>query len=406
MGELITCTVSDNLIRIKVNENVQSVNAPEFQAKMDAALSSVPHESVEFDFFDVEYISSAGLRVLLSSFNREKAAGHPANAFSITGVKPAVYEIFEMTGFSTIFRVSKAMRKITLASATKIGDGFFSQVYRIDEENIIKVYNENATDEDIRRELDRAKYAMILGIPTAISYDIVEADGRKGVLFEMMNCGTLRDALRDHPEQEEELLDQYAELLRKLHSGEDTACRLPDARAQLLEAQKKVSVYLTEDEQIRIRQLLEGIPETCAVIHGDCHVKNIMLHNGEPELIDLDTLSRGDPVIELGNIYYVYSNFETLWPGNTEQFIGITAELGKRIRDGLLTRYFNGISPEAFDANMNRIRFMSWYRMLCFATDFKRDQPEIFPRILQYLRENLEKTDTLILTYADHGVKA
>lgn len=401
MGELIAYKENAGTVTIRVYENITSANALQLQQETDKILSSVPHDGVEFDLTDVDYISSAGLRVLLYQFNREKNAGHTADRFSVTGVQSDVSEILDMTGFSSIFRVTKAMRKISLKDAVLIGDGFFSQVYRVDQENIIKVYNANATDEDIRREHDRAKYALILGIPTAISYDIVDADGRKGVLFEMMNCGMMRDALRDHPEQEEELLDQYVALVLKLHSSEDLGCQLPDARKQLLATLDKTSAHLTSDETERIRALFEDLPESNSVLHGDCHVKNIMLHNGEPELIDLDTLSRGDPIIELGNMYYTYTAFETLWPGNTEQFLGITPALAERVRDGLLKRYFIGISPEEYEDNLTRIRFMCWYRMLCFVNDFRSNEPETIAKVLTYLREYLEKTDTLKLTYGN-----
>lgn len=403
MAELITYEVSDGILRMKVCEDIHSGNAPQLQEITDGLLDTVPHDGAEFDLSDVGYISSAGLRVLLQTFKREKAAGHSTDRFALTGVGSTVNEILDMTGFSSVFRVSKALRKISLKDAVLIGDGFFSQVYRVDAENIIKVYNANASDEDIRRELDRAKYAMILGIPTAISYDIVEADGRKGVLFEMMNCGSLRDALRDHPEQEERLLDQYAELLLKLHASGDTARQLPDARDRLWDSLKKVAPLLTQDEAEKIRQLFDALPDTDTVIHGDCHVKNIMLHNGEPELIDLDTLSRGDPVIELGNICYTYTAFETLWPGNTEEFLGISAAQSARIREGLLKRYFSGASPEAFEANLNRIGFMCWFRMLQFVVGYRSDEPETVEKVLTFMRGYLRKIDTLKLTYGAGG---
>ena len=75
-----------------------------------------------------------------------------------------------------------------------IGNGFFSTVYRIDKDTIIKVFNRVSDPEQIERELKLAKQAFILGIPTAISFDIVRVDDKLGVRFEMLDCMSLRDA--------------------------------------------------------------------------------------------------------------------------------------------------------------------------------------------------------------------
>ena len=394
MADLITYSISDGTVFFKVSESIHSENAPRMKEMAEAVLHSVPHDKIIWDLSSVEYISSAGLRVLLNLYATEKDSGNSSDDFILSGVQPVVYDTLATTGLASIFRVSKAIRNISLKDATLIGNGFFSQVYRIDSENIVKVYNKNATDEDIRRELERAKYALILGIPTAISYDIVEADGRKGVLFEMMNCGTLRDALRDNPAQENHLLNQYTALLKKLHACEDINRQLPDARSSLLNSMEKIKVCLTSEEAEQTRYLLESLPESDKIIHGDCHIKNIMLHNGELELIDLDTLSHGSSLIEMGNLCYTYFDFILLWPESQENFLGISREQIRRIGEELMKRYYFSLSPEEYEKNMRFIRFIGWYRMLIYITDFVRDDSEALEKALQYFRSSLAEAST------------
>ena len=73
---------------------VDTITSPELEAAI--ILDGV--EELVFDLAQVDYISSAGLRVLLSA--QKKMAG---KSMKIANAKPAVKEVFDITGFSDIF---------------------------------------------------------------------------------------------------------------------------------------------------------------------------------------------------------------------------------------------------------------------------------------------------------------
>ena len=73
---------------------VDTITSPELEAAVQ--LDGV--EELVFDLANVDYISSAGLRVLLAS--QKKMAG---KVMKIANAKPAVKEVFDITGFSDIF---------------------------------------------------------------------------------------------------------------------------------------------------------------------------------------------------------------------------------------------------------------------------------------------------------------
>ena len=73
---------------------VDTITSPELEAAV--VLDGI--EELVFDLSQVDYISSAGLRVLLSS--QKKMAG---KSMKIVNAKPAVKEVFDITGFSDIF---------------------------------------------------------------------------------------------------------------------------------------------------------------------------------------------------------------------------------------------------------------------------------------------------------------
>ena len=59
--------------------------------------------ALELDFSDIEYVSSAGLRVLLLGEKRMKADG---KTMTLTHVSDDVMEVFEITGFSAILTIA------------------------------------------------------------------------------------------------------------------------------------------------------------------------------------------------------------------------------------------------------------------------------------------------------------
>ncbi len=60
------------------------------------------HHVIVFDLTELEYISSAGLRVMLLSLKKTKAAGGKTALF---GLNENVKEVFDISGFSQIFSI-------------------------------------------------------------------------------------------------------------------------------------------------------------------------------------------------------------------------------------------------------------------------------------------------------------
>lgn len=116
----------------QIKGRIDSTNAAEFEKKLMAA------KPAEIDASELEYISSAGLRVLLKL---AKAVGD----VTVNNVSSEVYEIFEVTGFTEILNVKKALREVSIEGCQLIGKGGNGTVYRIDNETIVKVFREGKT---------------------------------------------------------------------------------------------------------------------------------------------------------------------------------------------------------------------------------------------------------------------
>lgn len=86
-------------VTIAVTGRVDTTTAPEFEAGLKLAGT----ETLTLDLSGVPYMSSAGLRCLLTAQKTMMAGG---GAMTITGVQPAVMEVLDLTGFSNILTIA------------------------------------------------------------------------------------------------------------------------------------------------------------------------------------------------------------------------------------------------------------------------------------------------------------
>ena len=349
--------LSDNLLTLFFEGELNSYNADVMEKEIDEVLSSSKFQTLNLDFAKLHYISSAGLRIILK-IKQKHDDSHVINA------NLDVYDVLQMTGFTNIMDVKKAMREMSVEGAEIIGEGFFSTVYRIDKDTIIKVFNRTSDEKQIERELKLAKQAFVLGIPTAISFDIVKVKDKLGVRFEMLDCMSLKNAFIKYPEKYDELLNKYVDLLKKINTTECFDPSVPSIKKFFLEKVDAIKNLLDEAHYEKLLGLMKSVPERSTFVHGDCHFKNIMVQGEDFLLIDMDTLSVGHPIFELANLRCPYVAFEEDAPGNCEQFFGMKAEYCVKLYDDIVRLYF-GKEDEAIKDKIALVCYahMVWWTL-------------------------------------------
>ena len=95
----ITKTANQNALNIKLEGRLETTTAPELEAVIKNELGGI--NDLTFDFSALDYISSAGLRVLLTAQKLMNAQG----TMKITGTNEIVREVFDITGFSDILTI-------------------------------------------------------------------------------------------------------------------------------------------------------------------------------------------------------------------------------------------------------------------------------------------------------------
>lgn len=325
-------TLDNEVLSVQINGELNSYNAEQVEKEVEATINGKTFNKLILDFANLYYISSAGLRIVLKLKQKY-------SSLTIIDATLEVYDILQMTGFTNIIEVKKALHRVDVSKAEVIGTGFFSTVYRINKDTIIKVFNKTSDAEQIERELRLAKEAFILGIPTAISFDVVKVNDKLGVRFEMLDCMSLKNAIIDYPKEAKEYIEKYADLLKKINTTECDDPKIPDIKKFYLAKIDKLKADLPANYYEKAKKMLEAIEDRRTLIHGDCHFKNIFVQNGELLLIDMDTLSIGYPIFELAAICASYTLYDEDEAGNSEKFFGIKYEDALNLYNSVVNHY-------------------------------------------------------------------
>ena len=378
-------SLSNETLIVKLEGQISSANAQEVNKDIHDIIDASEFENIVLDLNDLTYISSAGLRIILALKNSY-------NDVSIINVIPEVYEVFDMTGFALIMDVKKKMKEISVLGKEIIGEGYFSTVYRLDKDTIIKVFNTVSDDNQIERELKLAKEAFVLGIPTAISYDIVKVDDKLGVRFELLDCILLRDAFLNNPEKYDDLIAKYVSLLKKINGTECNDKEVPLMKEFYLTKVEKIKDYIDDKYYNLSKNLINSIEDSNNFVHGDCHFKNIMMQGEELILIDMDTLSRGSYLFELASLRLSYIAFNEDDTDNAMRFFGLPYALVKKIYYDVLNKYLGKLEAEALDntiASIGYIHLVWWYLMN------EKDNITGLSNAKKHLYDSLDKLDAL-----------
>ena len=95
----ITRNLNGTNLEIALEGRLDTMTAPELEVELNASMNGA--ESLTLDFSKLEYVSSAGLRVLLSAHKVMSAKG----GMKVTHVNEIISEVFEVTGFADILTI-------------------------------------------------------------------------------------------------------------------------------------------------------------------------------------------------------------------------------------------------------------------------------------------------------------
>lgn len=286
-------------------------NAEKIEAQIDAIRHAVQPKALSLDAAKLEYISSVGLRTLLNLIEEYKS-------LTMSNVQEVVYETLDISGFTSMIQVDRALKAISTDGCALIGKGLNGAVYRYTPDTVVKVYSDKNKLEDVRRENQMSRFCLVSGLPTAIPLNLVQVGEHLGAMYEMLDAQSLTHEIIANPDRREELVEAYIDLIRKFHGTVPQTQDLPKGltlprhKEMFLGWASGLEEYLGRETTDKLRGIIGAIPKKNTLLHGDLHTSNIMDMRGELILIDLDGIGVGDPVFDMASIAAVLEGFPNL----------------------------------------------------------------------------------------------
>ncbi len=181
-----------------------------------------------------------------------------------------------------------------LRGAALVGKGFRADVYAWGEGRVLKLFNSRAPRDRAEREYRAARAVHAAGLPAPAAYELVEVEGRRGIVFERVEGPSLLRHVQAKPWTLFRAARQLAELHARIHRCVAPA-ELPSQHEWLARCLDEAADLSAADRHAA-RRRLDDLPGGTALCHGDFHPENVLLTGRGPVVIDWDTATRGHPL--------------------------------------------------------------------------------------------------------------
>lgn len=294
----------DGILHITLPEKINAENAADFEKEL-FAIEQLPYaKEIVFDANNLKYISSLGLRVifkLTKEFDKT-----PTTIFNASS---EVHEILDETGITSWVKVYKKLRNVDLNSLTVLGAGMYGSVYRVNDEQILKVFHDVHSEIEMRNVIENIRIAFTHDIPTIMPFEVVRTEKGFGVILELLTSQILSTLMHDNTKDFDTYVVQMVELAKKLADTEFKEGTLKNSKDIVTGYVESATEFLTPEEIVALKNYIDIVPRRNTGVHGDFHARNIMIMDDKPILIDMDAFSCGHPVWDIGGTHRIYQMF-------------------------------------------------------------------------------------------------
>jgi uncharacterized protein (TIGR02172 family) len=342
-------TLNDARMTVVLTGRLDTATAPVLGELVDRQLEGIAELVLDFDGLD--YVSSVGLRVILNA-QRKMRAAH--GSLVVKNVSQTIASVFEMTGFDSILTYERKLRQLSVAGLEMIAKGANGECYKVDDETVVKLYYDYIDEASAAREKTLAKKAFVAGVPTAISYDVVQCGNRRGVLYEMLKADTLSKYIEKNVHRLDAVVEMYVGFCRQIHAIAVDPNTFPDAVALACGYVDACDVF-NDRQRAAVKDRLLRAEKPNTLIHWDLHPGNIMMQGDRPCLIDMGDMATGTPYFDLGQIKQVLHYYAGL--GLCQKIIGLDDAVALRVWPRFVASYFGHPAPDELAAIEENINF-------------------------------------------------
>ncbi len=173
--------------------------------------------------------------------------------------------------------------------------GRTAEVYAWREDAVLKLYHEWCPPHWAENEARVVQAVVAAGIPTPAVLEILEVNGRRGIIYERVTGISMLQDMNARPWTTFRHARALAELQVKINQLAIPG--LVSSKDGLAEAVRRAP-YLSDNLRASILDLLPALPEGDRLCHGDFHPGNVMLTSKGPVVIDWMTACTGTPWVD------------------------------------------------------------------------------------------------------------
>ena len=179
---------------------------------------------------------------------------------------------------------------------SRIAEGRTAEIFAWGDDQILKLYRRGFPSHQADREAARTRAIHAAGLATPAVVDVVEVDGRSGILYERKSGPTMLQEMLAAPEK----LAAYARLLAELQADMHarTAAGLPELKSRLKRRIEHASP-LSQEMKAAVLAHLDTLPDGNVICHGDFHPENVLMTADGPVIIDWADATQGHPLADV-----------------------------------------------------------------------------------------------------------
>jgi len=225
-----------------------------------------------------------------------------------------------------------------------IARGLTSEVFAWGSNRVLKLFYAWFRREKIEREFSVTQTIHAAGLEVPAALEVVEIDGRLGIVFERLEGISLMRHAARRPWAVIGEAKRFAELHVKMHEGIAPA-ELPTQR-KMIERWIVDARDLPSGDRAAAKEAIAKLPEGNAICHGDFHPENVLLTAKGPMIIDWTNGARGNPIGDVARTASVLAHADVPedWPLYIRVLIATARKILLKV---YLRRYFElrGGSP-------------------------------------------------------------
>lgn len=185
-----------------------------------------------------------------------------------------------------------------------IAQGRTAEIYAWDEQHILKLYRDWCPSDWVGYEAQIARAVYDAGIPSPAAGDIIEINGRQGLIYERIEGISMLQDMNIRPW----MVPKHARWLADLHVkvNQKSIPGLPIYKDHLAYDIAHTK-YLSDDQRQKLISVLKALPDRQNLCHGDYHPGNVLITKDGPIIIDWMTACSGSPWVDVARSSMILS---------------------------------------------------------------------------------------------------